>query len=47
MGKPFDPNYHEAVMTVENFEYPDQTVIEEIRKGYIKDDKVIRPPWSK
>jgi molecular chaperone GrpE len=47
IGKPFDPHYHEAVMTVENYDYPDQTVLEEIRKGYIKEDKVIRPSLVK
>lgn len=42
VGKPFDPNYHEAMMTVDSQEHPDQTVLEEIRKGYIKDEKVVR-----
>lgn len=43
----FDPNRHEAVMTVENDDYPDNTVIEEFQKGYLLKDKVIRPAMVK
>lgn len=43
----FDPNRHEAVMTVENDEHPDNTVIEEFQKGYLLKDKVIRPAMVK
>ena len=43
----FDPNQHEAVMTVENDEHPDNTVIEEFQKGYLLKDKVIRPAMVK
>jgi len=43
VGKPFDPTYHHAVMKVEA-EDPEQadTVVEELQKGYIRKDKVIR-----
>jgi len=41
-GKCFDPNYHEALMQVENEELPEHTVVEEMQKGYILNDKVIR-----
>jgi molecular chaperone GrpE len=41
-GKCFDPNYHEALMQVENDELPEHTVVEEMQKGYILNDKVIR-----
>jgi len=41
-GKVFDPNYHEALMQVENKELPEHTVIEEMQKGYLLNDKVIR-----
>ena len=40
LGKPFDPNLHEAVRQDKGIE---GIVIEEIRKGYQLHDKVIRP----
>jgi molecular chaperone GrpE len=42
-GKVFDPTRHNAVLTVERDDVEDCTVIEEIRKGYIMKDKVLRP----
>ena len=46
-NKPFDPTYHQAVMTehVENME--SGMVIDVLRKGYILKDKVIRPAMVK
>ena len=41
-GKCFDPNYHEALMQVEKDELPEHTVVDEMQKGYILNDKVIR-----
>jgi len=41
-GKIFDPNYHEALMQVENNELPENTVVEELQKGYLLGDRVIR-----
>ena len=43
VGKPFDPYYHEAFTKRESDEYPEGTVIEELRKGYMLDDTVLRP----
>jgi molecular chaperone GrpE len=43
IGKPFDPKVHEAMMQVESDEYPEDTVAKELRKGYLFNDKVIRP----
>lgn len=43
MDKPFDPNFHEAVQTMPNNEKPDQTVIQELQKGYTLSGRVIRP----
>ena len=45
--KPFDPTYHQAIMTekVEGLE-PDM-VIEVLQKGYMYKDKVIRPAMVK
>jgi molecular chaperone GrpE len=43
VGQAFDPNLHEAVMTVESGEHPDGTVLTEFQKGYRLGDRVIRP----
>jgi molecular chaperone GrpE len=42
-GQPFDPNIHEAVMTVENPEFEDDQIVMEFQKGYKLGDRVIRP----
>lgn len=41
-GKPFDPKNHEALLQVESDE-PKGTVIEELQKGYILGDTLLRP----
>jgi molecular chaperone GrpE len=41
-GQPFDPNYHEAMMQVQTDEYPEDTVIEQLVRGYLLGDKVLR-----
>lgn len=41
-GEPFDPNFHEAVMREPTNEHPEGTVIEELRRGYILGEQVIR-----
>ena len=42
-GEQFDPNYHNAVMHVEDEAIDDNTVVEELMKGYkYKDDRVVR-----
>ncbi len=42
-GEKFDPHLHEAVGVVESDEYPDDTVVEEIQKGYAMNGRLIRP----
>ena len=42
-GEMFDPNFHEAVMQVPTDEHPEETVIQEMQKGYKYGDKVLRP----
>ncbi len=42
VGKPFDPHLHEAVLQVEDNEHPSGTVVDEIEKGYMLNDKVLR-----
>jgi len=41
-GKLFDPNYHEALMVVENDDVPEHTVLEELQKGYLLHNRVLR-----
>lgn len=41
-GKIFDPHYHEALMQAENNDVAEHTVLEEMQKGYILNDRVIR-----
>ena len=41
-GKVFDPHYHEALMQIENKDVPEQTIVEELQKGYLLNDRVIR-----
>lgn len=42
-GKPFDPVFHQAVSHQESDEYPDNTVIMELQKGYLLHDRLLRP----
>ncbi len=46
-GEQFDPEKHEAVFREESEHHPDNTIIEEFRRGYILKDKVIRPSMVK
>lgn len=41
-GKKFDPNYHEALMQVENKDLPEHTIIEVLQKGYLIHERVLR-----
>ena len=43
IGKPFDPNFHEAIGQEESEEYEDNIVIKEFQKGYLLHDRLIRP----
>ena len=43
VGEKFDPNLHEAVMQTQTDEYPEETIIKELQKGYKMGDKVLRP----
>ena len=42
LGEPFDPRYHEAVLEVDTEDHPDGTVIEELRRGYMYNSRVLR-----
>ena len=39
--KEFDPYYHEALMKIDS-KLPENTIVEELQKGFILNDKVIR-----
>jgi molecular chaperone GrpE len=41
-GKPFDPNLHEAVLREATDLHPEGTVIEEMMRGYLLGDRVLR-----
>lgn len=47
VNEPFDPNYHHAVMQEENDAIEPNTVTEELQKGFLLKDKVIRPAMVK
>jgi molecular chaperone GrpE len=42
-GQPFDPTFHEAVMQEETDDSPKNTVINELQKGYLIHDRLLRP----
>lgn len=43
IGQPLDPGLHEVVGYVEADDKAENTVVEEVRKGYFLNNKVIRP----
>lgn len=47
VGGEFDPNFHQAVMQIEDEQYGSNIVIEELQKGYKLKDRVIRPSMVK
>jgi molecular chaperone GrpE len=47
VGEEFDPTKHEAVMSVQSAEHPNNTVVEDVQKGYLLLDRVIRPAMVK
>ena len=42
VGKPFDPNFHNAVMHVEDEEAGENVIVEEFQKGYLYRETVVR-----
>ena len=42
VGKEFDPNFHNAVMHVEDEEAGENIIVEEFQKGYVYRDTVVR-----
>jgi len=42
LGKPFDPNRHNAVMTIEDPELGEKIIADEFQTGFLLGDRVIR-----
>lgn len=47
LGKPFDPNLHEAMFEIETLDHPDGTIIEEVKKGYLFRGNLLKPSMVK
>lgn len=47
VGEVFDPHFHEAVATEETEKFPLNTVVDELLRGYMLGEKVIRPAMVK
>jgi molecular chaperone GrpE len=43
LGKPFDPSYHQAMMQQETSDQPENIVLNELQKGYMIHDRLLRP----
>ena len=41
-GQTFDPNFHQAISTVPSDEVPENTVVDEFRRGYTLNGKLLR-----
>jgi molecular chaperone GrpE len=42
-GKPFDPHLHEALSREETADFEENTVVRELRRGYLIKDRLLRP----
>jgi molecular chaperone GrpE len=47
VGHDFDPHLHQAVTTESNPEYRDGEIIQELRRGYLLGDRLLRPAMVK
>lgn len=47
VGRPFNPEFHEAVERVEGRRAKSDTVVEEVRRGFLFRDRVLRPSMVK
>ena len=43
LGEDFDPNVHQAMMNQETREHKPGIVVKELQKGYLLNDRLIRP----
>lgn len=47
VGQTFDPMYHHAVERVETTDHDDQQIVEELQRGYLFKDRLLRPALVK
>lgn len=47
VGEPFNPEFHQAIMQVDSDEHEEGIILEEVQKGYILKDKILRPAMVK
>jgi molecular chaperone GrpE len=47
VGQPFNPEFHQAIMQVDSDEHEEGIIVEEVMKGYVLKDKVLRPAMVK
>jgi molecular chaperone GrpE len=45
LNKKFDPNFHQAMLEIENDDKPNGTIIQEIQKGYMMKERLLRPSF--
>lgn len=43
LGQPFDPNLHEAISQIPSEEHPAMTVLQDVERGYMLHDRIVRP----
>ena len=43
INKKFDPNFHQAMLEIDNNAKEPGTVVQEIQKGYMMKDRLLRP----
>ncbi len=43
VGQPFDPNLHEAIQQRPTADHPPMTVVDDVERGYLLHDRVVRP----
>ena len=45
VGRPFDPAFHQAMGQLESDEYPANTIVQQIQKGYQLNERLLRPAF--
>ncbi len=43
VGEPFDPSKHEAMMQVDSTDHEPNTIVSELQRGYLLNDRLLRP----
>ena len=43
LNKKFDPNFHQAMLEIDDISKEPGTIVQEIQKGYIMKDRLLRP----